>query len=369
MKILLTGITGLVGASVVTELLREHPDYTIYAVCRPGHGRSALERSEKTIREQCVFDGKPESADAVLKRIVIISGDVTALPFDEIAKYAPFDAMFHCAADVNLGKDPEGKTYATNLNGTVNAIEAVRRFSIPVLHYVSTAYVAGTSVGRVMEDEMPATGWINSYERSKFNAEKLVRESGIPFTIYRPAIVVGRISDGVIRKPLAFYRILEFFGRIKKNRALKAGIKPSEPLAIPLRLQSGTSDKIYFVPIDYVQRAISRLFLKPVENRTYHITGESPVSTEMIAEAISYVLKTAGLTVQEKVDNPTPDEQLVMKMIGDLMPYFTTQITFDNSNVRKALGDEILNWKLDTDFLKRMAHSYYTIENPDIVAD
>ena len=368
LKILLTGITGLVGASVVTELLRSHQDYHIVAICRPNRTQTAEERVARTIRAQCEFDGHADAADAILKRIDVISGDVTKLPFDEIAKYAPFDVMFHCAADVNLGKDPEGKTFATNMDGTVNALEAVKRFNIPLLHYVSTAYVAGTSVGRVMEDEMPATGWINSYERSKFQAEKLVRETcGVPFTIYRPSIIVGRLSDGLIRKPLAFYRILEFMGRLKSHRCHKLGIPANAPLEMSLRIQSETSDKIYFVPINYVQEAISRLFPLPCENRTYHITGDSPVSTENISIAVSSILQATGLGVFDKVENPTAEEQLVVKMIEDLLPYFTTKIIFDNSNVRAALGDEILNWKQDLPFLKRMAYSYYKQEMPELV--
>ena len=367
LKILLTGITGLVGASVVTELLRKHSDYEIVAICRTGRNQTAQGRVERTIAEQCAFDGFPGEEAELMKRITVVNGDVTQLPFDELAKYGPYDTMFHCAADVNLGKDPEGKTYATNMNGTINAIEAVRKFNIPNLHYVSTAYVAGTSVGRVMEDDMPATGWINSYERSKFNAEKLVRESGIPFSIYRPSIIVGRLKDGLIRKPLAFYRILEFLGRLKSHRCHKLGIAPNAPLELSLRLQSKTSDKIYFVPVDYVQTAISSLFLHPTENKTYHITGESPVSTDMIAEACSTILKATGLRVMENVPEPTGEEQLLNKMIEDLMPYFTTQIIFDNTNVRKALGDEVLDWKQDLDFLKRMAYSYYKQEMPDLV--
>ena len=367
MKILLTGITGLVGASVVTEMLRKHPDFKIVAVIRAGRTQTAQQRVEDAIRDQCEFDGTPEAFDAIMSGISVIAGDVTQLPFDEIAKYAPFDAMFHCAADVNLGKDPEGKTYATNLNGTKQALEAVKRFNIPLLHYVSTAYVAGTSVGRVMEDDMPAKGFINSYERSKFDAEKLVRECGVPHTIYRPSIIVGRLTDGKLRKPLAFYRILEFLGRVKKNRCLKAGINPAAHLPMTIRLQSPTSDKIYFVPIDYVQEAIVSLFPFPTENKTYHITGESPVATKWIEEAVVDVLKAKGLQVLAEVKDPTKEEKLVQRMISDLMPYFASEITFDSSNVREKLGDKVLDWKLDINFLKKMITMYYKKEFPELL--
>lgn len=368
MNILLTGITGLVGASVVTAILSKHKDFHIVAICRGAHMHPAEFRVKKTITEQCLFDGKTEQdAEEILKQITVIDGDVKRLPFDEIAKYAPYDAMFHCAADVNLGKDPEGKTYATNFEGTKNALEAVRRFQIPVLHYVSTAYVAGNAVGRVMEGSLPATGFNNSYEKSKFDAEKMVRSSGIPFTIYRPSIIVGRRSDGLIRKPLAFYRILEFLGHIKQHRCKKAGIDCAGPFEMSMRLESKSTEEIYFVPIDYVQYAISNLFFQPVRNETYHVTGESPVSTKQIAIALSSVLQASGLTVAEQVDNPTPDEKMIVKMISDLLPYFASQITFDNSNIKRDLGEQALDWKLDVDFLKTMMTSYYKQTLPSIL--
>lgn len=368
MNILLTGVTGLVGASVVTALLRKHPDYKIVAICRGNKAQTAQERTALTLKAQCDFDGDSDSYQSIVSRVTVVQGDVTNMPFDEIAKYGPFDVMFHCAADVNLGKDSDGKTYATNMNGTLNAVEALTRFNIPRFHYVSTAYVAGKCVGRVMEDEMPATDWINSYERSKFNAEKYVRENvKVPYTIYRPSIIVGRRSDGVIRKPLAFYRILEFLGRLKSNRAHHAGLPANAPMKIDFRIPSPVSDKIYFVPIDYVQYSISELFEKPERNRTYHITGDSPVSTKMIEIAVQSVLQTEGLEVVEKLENPSRDELLIVRMLEDLIPYFSTQIIFDNSNVYEDLGAEALNWTQDVRFLRRMAYSYFKQEYPQLV--
>jgi hypothetical protein len=90
LNILLTGITGLVGASVVTALLRNHPDFKIVAICRGNSAQTAQERTELTMRAQCEFDGDPASYDSIISRITVISGDVTKLPFDEIAKYGVY---------------------------------------------------------------------------------------------------------------------------------------------------------------------------------------------------------------------------------------------------------------------------------------
>lgn len=369
MKILLTGVTGLVGASVVTAILRDHDDLEIVALCRPAKGISAEDRVVKVIHDQCAFDGVPEAADKILSHIEVISGDIKNFPKEEILAKGPYDVFFHCAADVNLGKDPDGKVYQTNLEGTRNALEMAHLLKVKVLHYVSTAYVAGTYSGRVMEGTLPATGFNNSYERSKFEAEKLVMNCGIPYTIYRPSIIVGRLSDGLIRKPLAFYRILEFLGKIKKHYCVKNKIKPNSEISLDVRLLAGWSDRVYFVPVDYVQAAISRLFFKPVENKCYHITGESPVTTKDIEASVVQTLKVNGMKIVESADDLTPQEKMVQAMIGDLMPYFVSNITFDSSNVRAELGPEILDWKLDLAFLKRMAVSYYKQTCPELVED
>ena len=60
---------------------------------------------------------------------------------------------------------------------------------------------------------------------------------------------------------------------------------------------------------------------------------------------------------------------MVQRMIEDLMPYFASQITFDNTQVKAALGPEALAWKLDIDFLKKMAKSYYRQTSPGLVAE
>ena len=110
-----------------------------------------------------------------------------------------------------------------------------------------------------------------------------------------------------------------------------------------------------------------KLFPFPTENKTYHITGESPVSTVWIEQAVSEVLKAKGLAVCAEVADPTKEEKLVQRMISDLMPYFASEIIFDSSNVREKLGDEILDWKLDINFLKKMITAYYQKEFPELL--
>ena len=54
-------------------------------------------------------------------------------------------------------------------------------------------------------------------------------------------------------------------------------------------------------------------------------------------------------------------------MLDDLLPYFKSDITFDNTNVINALGKEVLDWKLDLDFLRKMVNAYYKENNPELL--
>ena len=367
--IFLTGITGLVGSAFVVALLRERQDYEIVCLARKTAVKSAQQRTEEVIRDECRFDGCPELADRILKSVKVIEGDVTTINPEELAKnplLAGTTIIFHCAADVNLGKDPTGRTYRINYNGTENMVKLAQLLKVKEFHYVGTAYIAGKLVGTAFENMPIDNGFNNPYEESKFKAEMLVRNSGIPFTIYRPAIITGRRSDGRIRKPLAFYRILEFLGKLKSHYCTKHHIDHTGWANLQINFATVPSEHVYFVPIDYVQEAITALFQQPVNNQAYHITGESPLSTHQIENSICRVLRLDGTTVNGGPVAETMDNKLMARFLGDLFPYFSSDIVFDQSNVRKALGDKILDWEYGQKGLEILIRSFYKDYFPNV---
>ncbi|MFA6714528.1 MAG: SDR family oxidoreductase [Victivallaceae bacterium] len=361
-KIFLTGITGLVGSTFVTGLLKERDDFEIVALTRRNAVKTAAERVEDVIREQCELDGCPELADKFLKVITVIPGDIAEINPAEFAarpELKGVNIVFHCAADVNLGKDPQGKTFRINYHGTENVIEIAKLLKVKELHYVCTAYIAGKLQGRAYEDKPLDSGFHNSYEESKYKAEMLVRSAGIPFSIYRPSIIIGRRKDGKIRRPLAFYRILEFMAKLKKHTCSKTNQDPTDNVALNLHFDTPGSQHIYFVPIDYIQEAIVKLFQSPVCGKAFHITGDSPVSTEQILEGLCKVLKLDHVTLGPYNHDPSKDEKLLTRFLGDLLPYFASDIIFDQTNVRKVAGDEILDWPVGLEGILKMMKTYY----------
>lgn len=372
-KILMTGITGLVGSAFAVKLLKKNDNIQIVALTRGGKGnKSAADKVRETIHEQCTFDSIPGFAYKALKRIEVIDRDVSSTIRDPaIEKLKGIDSVFHCAANVNLGKDPFNNVYIGNYTGAKNMVDLAKKLKVNSFHHVSTAYVAGKTEGVVLEDTglIPDNTFNNAYERSKYNAEYLVRTSGLPFSVYRPSIIVGRLKDGKIRKPLAFYRVLEFFGMLKKQYCSKTGIMCDEPMEIDLRMETRGSDKIYFVPIDYVQDTIYELSMIHPTNKTYHITGRGPASMKDIVSAVCKILKLKnGIKFFEKIDKPTVREKMVGKFIGDLYPYFASNITFDVKNVEEALGSKNLNWEMDEANLYTIVKEFYLNAFPEMIS-
>ena len=366
-KVLMTGITGLLGSSFAVDILGKDENVQFLAIVRPNKEKTALERMQDVIIDQCKFEGKEDKADAFIKRIDVIEGDLSQpMHLFKSDKLNNIDAIYHCAADVNLGRDTDGHTFNINFNGTKTLLEIAKELKVKAFHYVSTAYVAGKTSGKIMEGPSPATDWNNAYEKSKFESEAIVRSSGIPFTIHRPSIIVGNSTDGRIRKPLAFYFILEFLAVIKERLCAKKNYDPSAMLDMSLRMLAYPSDSVFFVPIDYVTKVSSALFSQPCENKTYHITGNSPVSTSAIEAAIKHALRVENVRIQEVVENPTMDEKLLHRFLGEFLPYFSSTAIFDITNVEKLFGEESLDWGFNQEKLTQMIASYYKEFFPEL---
>jgi GDP-4-dehydro-6-deoxy-D-mannose reductase len=107
MKLLVTGVTGFVGAHLVELLQRERPDVELFGVVRRGVERVSLPPRVHKIEAEIEH---PASVDSV---------------FDLVTP----DAVVHLAAQSSVHQswlDPDG-TLRTNLHGTLHVLEALRR--------------------------------------------------------------------------------------------------------------------------------------------------------------------------------------------------------------------------------------------------
>ncbi len=135
MKILITGITGMVGSHLAEYVLANHPDVEIHAIKR---WRSPL-----------------DNIRGFIDKITLHHADLHDLhSLATVMKRARPDRIFHLAAQsyVMDSFDMAADTLHVNVIGTTNLLDAVRMVEIdPIIHICSSSEV----YGQVLENEVP----------------------------------------------------------------------------------------------------------------------------------------------------------------------------------------------------------------------
>ncbi|BAW06634.1 SDR family oxidoreductase [Nocardia seriolae] len=257
---IVTGGTGFLGRRVVAALLERDPEAVVHALTR--------EASVAKLREMADGWGAGDRAFPLV-------GDLAA-PGLGLADEAPqADHVIHLGAVYDMTAD-ERVTYAANVQGTRSVIELALGLGA-TLHHVSSVAVAGDHKGKFFEDDFDLGQGLHSpYHRTKFEAEKMVREAeGLRWRVYRPAIVVGDSRTGEMDKidgPYYFFPAIAGLGAL-----------PSElPMPIP---DLGSTN---IVPVDYVVEAMVELINKPgLVGRTFHLTNPEPQPFTEIYNALA----------------------------------------------------------------------------------
>ena len=105
------------------------------------------------------------------------------------------DAVVHLA-NIAHQQASEDDFARVNQRATASLCAAAKAAGIGQLVYVSSIYAqVGHSSARVIR-ETDAPTPINAYGRSKLATERAVAESGVPYTVLRPALVLGAGAKG-----------------------------------------------------------------------------------------------------------------------------------------------------------------------------
>jgi len=173
MKTLITGASGFIGSAVLRELLQAGQE--VRALLRPSSDRRNL-------------DGLP---------VEIAVGDLN-IPESVEGALAGCSSLFHVAADYRLWVPNPAEMYRTNVEGTVNLMQAALRAGVERIIYTSSVATLGLHPDGTPADEMTPVGlqdMVGDYKRSKFMAEqavlKMLREDDLPAVIVNPSTPVG----------------------------------------------------------------------------------------------------------------------------------------------------------------------------------
>jgi thioester reductase-like protein len=170
-----------------------------------------------------------------------------------------------------------------------NALAFAKTIKAGCFHHVSSIAPAGLYEGVFREDMFEeARGLEHPYFSSKHKGEGPVRaETGIPWRIYRPGIVVGDSTTGEIDKidgPYYFFKLIQKIGD---------ALPPWFPM---IGLEGGRID---VVSVDFVVAAMDHLAdLDDLDGRTFHLTDPNPLRVGDMLNALARAAHAPAFTVK-----------------------------------------------------------------------
>jgi thioester reductase-like protein len=355
---LLTGATGLLGQAVLRAAVLVDRPMAVIVRSRPG--QSARRRLDAMIARW------EEELDRWLPRPVVLEGDLhkprCGLDDRALAWVAAHcSTVIHSAASLVFYAASSGEPWSTNVDGTRHLLELCRAASIQHCFHVSTAYVSGRRTGRVLESELDVGQSLgNDYERSKLEAERLVRGAAhlTTTTILRPSIVVGDSRTGYTPTFHGFYRPLQAIfspGGQTDGSPRRASYLEALGLA--------GNERKNLVPVDWVSAMMWRIINDPDSHgQTYHLASEHPVTVDDIeratADAIARhdgaALRTAGRGGENGAAASFADQ------LHAYRAYFRDDAQFDTSNLRRVAGSVVCP-RLTHEVLVRLARYALTV--------
>jgi thioester reductase-like protein len=306
--VLLTGATGFVGKEILDRFLDRGRQ--VYALVRAPNDDAAKARL-------------PSHAN-----LTPLAGDIERPGLGLASPLEDITTIVHCAASVSFDLSLE-ESRKVNVDGTRHVLELAKRCErLERLSYVSTAYVAGEPRRLFQEDELDVgQRFRNPYERSKFEAERMVREQadGLPLQVLRPSIVVGDSRTGRTSSFNVLYGPLKAFAR---------GAIP----AIPGRRGS----PVDVVPVDYVADRTVDL-AEQGSDGTYHlVAGRNATTVGRLLDLASAQLGRRPPAVLP----PTAYRRLLhpwlrrkysgLRKLEVYFPYFSMRVRFDDRRLGPA---------------------------------
>lgn len=346
--VLLTGTTGFVGMELLARYL-ERSERRVVTLVRADGDAGARARVDAVLDN--LFGSRADEhrqrVDAVAADMTLPGMGLTVGVREQLAERVT--TIVHSAASVSFTLALE-EARQINVAGTREMLEfaelARARGGLQRYGHISTAYIAGDHSGGFYERDLDVgQTFHNSYERSKFEAEQLVRShTELPTTILRPSIVVGDRRNGWTAAFNVLYWPLRAFAR---------GLFTAVP-AIP-------TAPVDVVSVDYVADAVHALCESDLGvGATYHLTAGPHASTigEIAGLASRYFRRPLPRVLPPAEYAALPPcgaaEQSALRAGAQYFPYFSIGAVFESEATRAQLEPAGIRASPLGDYIERL---------------
>lgn len=178
-NIVVTGADGFIGSHLVEELVRRGKKVKAFTYYNSFNNWGWLEQTPKEI----------------MNEVEIFSGDIRD-PNGVRTALRGADCVYHLAALIAIPYSYHSPSsyVETNINGTLNVLQAVKDFNIEKLVHTSTSEVYGTAQYVPIDEDHPLVGQ-SPYSASKIGADQLAysffSSFNLPISIARPFNTYG----------------------------------------------------------------------------------------------------------------------------------------------------------------------------------
>jgi thioester reductase-like protein len=261
-SVLVTGFPAFTAKRMTEKLLAAEPETKLYVLAQQKFADDAAKqfgsRAEILVGDVCDMDL-----------------GLSSLEYRAISRELSW--IHHLAGIYWMGIDEE-TARRVNVTGTRTVLDLARDAARleRVVHW-STAMVSGDRKGTWYEEDLEAGQKFHSaYERTKFEAEKLVRAAmhKLPITILRPGIIVGDSKTGEIDKLDGPYYLITLIATNASGMRLPMLGRGESPL--------------HLVPIDYVIEAAWQISRRDdAGGKTFHLVDPAPMRASEVFDAVA----------------------------------------------------------------------------------
>jgi thioester reductase-like protein len=341
--VLLTGATGFLGMDALARLIeRGGEDDQVAVLIRARDDAGAEQRLREVLAR--LYDEPPAAA----RRVRAVRGDLlepglSLSTGDRQWLIDSVERIVHCAASISF-ELPLVQAREINVRGVERVLELARAIAaggtLRRIVHVSTAYVSGRHAGEFLEHDLDVgQEFRNTYERSKHEAERLLRAADeLPLAVARPSIVVGHSVSGWT----SAFNVLYW-----PMRAFERGLLDE----VPAREDS----IVDFVPVDYVTDGILALLDDEAASGTYNlVAGADALSAGELVQLHSAVTGREPVRFVAQDDGESAGAGGVPAGGESFVPYFDVRCRFGDQLARELLARAGVTRPDPQDYLARL---------------